>query len=203
MTHSVVLPYSIDRVFHALSDADQMERLQKLTPEAQNFSLLPPDIVSLPHSALSSLTHADTMPKGCPRLCDLPPSPLDQTADSEMRTFQRTQFEFSGTVSMLFGLFHRALSVSGAQIVDEEAKVVLFESAVVAQRIKEVKLRTFREIVLPDNSNGGEEPRKLGTEVKETVWGTSPFGLSLLLKFLAPWVHRHHMELYSKLFEST
>ncbi|KAJ3811989.1 hypothetical protein F5876DRAFT_75288 [Lentinula aff. lateritia] len=203
MTHSVVLPYPIDHVFHALSDADQMERLQKLTPEAQIFSLLPPDIVSLPHSALSSLTHADTLPERCPRLRDLPPSSLAQTADSEMRTFQRTKFEFSGTVSILFGLFNRALSVAGAQIVDEEAKVVLFESGVVAQGIKEVKLRTFREILLPDALNGGEEPRKSGTEVKETVWGTSPFGLSLLLKFLAPWVHRHHMELYSKLFEST
>ncbi|KAJ4486470.1 hypothetical protein C8R41DRAFT_437750 [Lentinula lateritia] len=203
MTHSVVLPYPIDHVFHTLSDADRMERLQKLTPEAQKFSLLPPDIVSLPHSALSSLTHSDTMPEGCPRPRELPPLSLDQTADSEMRTFQRTYFEFSGTVPIPFGLFNRALSVAGAQIVDEEAKVVLFESGVVAQGIKEVKLRTFRAILLPGDSNGSEEPTKSGTEVKETVWGTSPFGLSLLLKFLAPWVHRHHMELYSKLFEST
>ncbi|KAJ3866936.1 hypothetical protein EV359DRAFT_61894 [Lentinula novae-zelandiae] len=138
--------------------------------------------------ALSSLTHADMLPERCPRPRDLPPLSLDQTADSEMRTFQRTHFEFSGTVPILFGLFNRAFSVAGAQIVDEEAKVMLFESGVVAQGINEVKLRTFRAILLPGDSNGSEEPTKSGTEVKETVWGTSPFGLSLLLKFLAPWI---------------
>ncbi|KAJ3987647.1 hypothetical protein F5890DRAFT_735777 [Lentinula detonsa] len=203
MTHSVVLPYPIGRVFNVLSDAEQMERLQKLTPEAQVFSLLQPDSVSLPNDALSSLNHGYNMPEGCPRPCESTGTSPQDTANSDMRIFPRTRFEFSGTVPILFGLINRPLSVSGAQIVDEEAKVVLFESGVAAQGIQEVKLRTFHEVLLPDNPNGGSgEPRKLGTEVKETVWGSCPFALSFLLRFLAPRVHRNHMELYDRLFDS-
>ncbi|KAJ4479049.1 hypothetical protein J3R30DRAFT_3473684 [Lentinula aciculospora] len=203
MTHSVILPYPIDRVFPALSSADQMERLQKLTPEAQEFSLLPSDLVLLPCNALSALNHAYAMPVDCPRPRKLlPPSLPDKAANADTRQFKRTRFEFSGTVPILFGLINLPLSVAGAQIIDEEAKVVLFESCVAAQGIEEVKLRTFREISLEDGSTGGADGLgKPGTEVTETVWGTCPFVLSILLKFLAPRVHKHHMELYDRLFK--
>ncbi|KAJ3719307.1 hypothetical protein C8R42DRAFT_722997 [Lentinula raphanica] len=201
MTHSVILPYPLDRVFSVLSDADQMERLQKLTPEAQEFSLLPSDVVCLPRNILSSLKHGYTVPENCPRPRELPPKSSSEDQDAsmashhhdaeDMQPFSRTHFEFSGTVPILFGLINRPLSVSGAQIVDKDAKVVLFESGVAAQGIREIKLRTFREIVIsPPTADGrdtdDDSPGKLGTEVKETVWGSCPFVLSFLLKYLAP-----------------
>jgi len=106
---------------------------------------------------------------------------------------ERARFEFGGIVPFLFGLVHRPLSVDGVQIVDEDARIVLFESGVAAQGIKELKLRTFEEVEL----EGGVK----WTRVKETVWGTCPVLLSYLLKIIAPGVHKHHMEIYYKLFE--
>ncbi|KIK64782.1 hypothetical protein GYMLUDRAFT_401161 [Collybiopsis luxurians FD-317 M1] len=125
-----------------------MERLQKLTPEAQNFVLLKTDHVQLPHDALSLMRGGeDSLPANCPRPRDLlssasSPGSSSDDANAKMenlepdtppgsdpsptlrtRTFPRAQFEFSGTVPILFGLIHRPLSVSGTQIIDEEAKV--------------------------------------------------------------------------------
>ncbi|KIK64775.1 hypothetical protein GYMLUDRAFT_39742 [Collybiopsis luxurians FD-317 M1] len=226
MSHRILLPYPITNVFRTLSSFTEMERLQKLTPEAQNFVILKTDHVQLPHDALSLIRGGDSLPANCPRPRDLPssasgPGSISDEANSTLenlepdtppgsdpsptlrtRTFPRAQFEFSGTVPILFGLIHKPLSVSGAQIIDEEAKVVLFESGVTASGIKEVKLRIFREVKIPlGYSQEEDEGDKMGTEVCEYVWGTCPFGLSLLLKFLAPKVHREHMELYHHLFE--
>jgi hypothetical protein len=109
------------------------------------------------------------------------------------KVVERVWFEFGGTVPLLFGLIHSLLSVAGVQIVDEDARIVLFESWVAAKGIKEVKLRTFEEVELEDGAQG--------TVVKETVWGTCPTLLSYLLKIIAPGVHKDHMEMYHKLFE--
>lgn len=119
--------------------------------------------------------------------------PETDNDDVSGKVVQRTWFEFGGTVPLLFGLINRPLSVAGAQIVDQNARIVLFESGVAAQGIKEVKLRTFEEVELEDGAKG--------TKVKETVWGTCPLLLSYPLKFIAPGVHKHHMEIYYKLFE--
>lgn len=116
-----------------------------------------------------------------------------EESGSPGKVVQRAWFEFGGTVPVLFGLIQSPLSVAGAQVVDEGARVVLFESQVAAKGIREVKLRTFEEVEL----EGGMK----GTIVKETVWGTCPRLLSYLLKILAPGVHKDHMELYYKLFE--
>ncbi|KAF5392652.1 hypothetical protein D9757_001073 [Collybiopsis confluens] len=216
MNHSILLPHSIESVFHVLSDSTEMERLQRLTPEAQQFAILKQDFVTLPDDTLASLKPGgQSLPASCPRPRELPsnssyskdPDSTEINPTGTLRTFPRTYFEFSGTVPILFGLMHRPLSVSGAQIVDEEAKVVLFESGVAASGIKEVKLRTFRAVEDPNESDSDKDDGEIGrtdrwTEVKEHVWGTCPFGLSLLLKALAPKVHREHMELYHKLFET-
>ncbi|KAJ3837836.1 hypothetical protein F5878DRAFT_661742 [Lentinula raphanica] len=206
MTHSVILPYPLDRVFSVLSDADQMERLQKLTPEAQEFSLLPSDVTT--RAATEIIVRRPRCFHGQSSSSeDQDASMASHHHDAEdMQPFSRTHFEFSGTVPILFGLINRPLSVSGAQIVDKDAKVVLFESGVAAQGIREIKLRTFREIVIsPPTADGrdtdDDSPGKLGMEVKETVWGSCPFVLSFLLKYLAPKVHREHMELYQSLFD--
>jgi hypothetical protein len=128
---------------------------------------------------------------------------MDAVSDTESNreageVIERAKFEFGGTVPLLFGLVNRPLSIAGAQIVDANARIVLFESGVAAQGIKEVKLRTFEEI---DLEVGDGDGTKKGTKVRETVWGTCPKLLSYLLKFIAPGVHKHHMEMYHKLFE--
>jgi hypothetical protein len=71
-----------------------------------------------------------------------------------------------------------APSVAGAQVVDPDARIVLFESGVEASGIKEIKVRTFEEVELAEG--------KKGTRVKETVWGTCPWFLSVILMFIAP-----------------
>jgi len=189
MSHTVILRYPLSTVFPVLSDSSQMERLQRLTPEAQHFTLLPIDHVQLPPGGLTSLVTPKypTNAKGIPRPKEM------QAYNGTEPAVQRTWFEFGGTVPVLFGLVNKGLSVAGAQIVDEDARIVLFESGVAAQGIKEVKLRTFEEVDLEDGQKG--------TKVKETVWGTCPLLLSYLLKIVAPGVHRHHMDIYYKLFE--
>ena len=76
---------------------------------------------------------------------------------------------------------------------DKDAKIVLFESGVAANGIKELKVRTFDEV---KHEDGSEE-----TRVTETVWGTCPAYMSLFLRGIAPGVHKEHMELYHKLFQ--
>jgi hypothetical protein len=192
MSHSVRLAYPISTVFATLSDAQQLERLQRLTPEAQHFSLLPSDVVQLPPGGLAPLFTPDLPPNA-----DNLPKPRTMEAfegeSTQGRVVERIKFRFSGTVPLLFGLINSPLEVEGAQIVDPEARIVLFESGVAASGIKQVKVRTFEEVEL---GNG-----KKGTEVKETVWGTCPWLLSLFMRFIAPGVHKQHMELYHKLFD--
>jgi hypothetical protein len=195
MSHTVTLAFPISVVFPTLADAQQLERLQRLTPEAQHFTLLPSDRVQLPTGGLAPLVTPDfpSSPEGIPR-----PRTMDKYEDSEAesmggRVVERSWFEFGGTVPLLFGLINSPLQVAGAQVVDPDARIVLFESGVASQGIKELKLRVFEEVEL----GGG----KKGTKVKEIVWGTCPWLLSRILRFIAPGVHKHHMELYHKLFD--
>lgn len=160
MSHTVTLRHPLSTVFPVLSDSSQMERLQRLTPEAQHFTLLPVDHVQLPAGGLISLV----TPKYPANAKSLPRPKEMEAYNGTEAAVQRTWFEFGGTVPILFGLMNKGLSVAGAQIVDEDARIVLFESGVAAQGIKEVKLRTFEEIDLEDGQKG--------TKVKETVWGT-------------------------------
>lgn len=189
MSHTVTLPYPLSTVFPVLSERSHMERLQRLTPEAQQFTLLPTDHVQLPLGGLTPLITPKypSYVKGLPRPREM------ETCASTDGAVERTWFEFGGMVPLMFGLIEKGLSVAGAQIVDVDAHIVLFESGVAASGIKEVKLRTFEEVDLEDG--------KKVTKVKETVWGTCPLLLSYLLKIVAPGVHRHHMEIYYKLFE--
>lgn len=204
MSHTVTLEYPLSIVYPALSDSNQIERLQRLTPEAQHFTLLPSDHVRLPLGGLASFLGPTPSPTHPPNANNLPrPRTMDAVSDIESgheigEVIERAKFEFGGTVPLLFGLVNRPLSIAGAQIVDANARIVLFESGVAAQGIREVKLRTFEEI---DLKIGDGDGTKKGTEVRETVWGTCPRLLSYLLKFIAPGVHKHHMEMYHKLFE--
>ncbi|KAF7983879.1 hypothetical protein HWV62_18224 [Athelia sp. TMB] len=191
MSHTVTLEHPLDVVFPVLSDPNQMERLQQLLPEAQHFTFLPPDHVEMPTGGLAGFVEPTypTSAKGLPRPREMKAC---EVTDGNALT-QRVNFEFNGETALLCGLIHRPLSVAGAQIVDADARIVLYESGVAAQGIKELKLRTFEEVDLADGLKG--------TRVRETVWGTCPVVLSYLLKIIAPGVLKHHMEMYYKLFE--
>lgn len=199
MTHTVTLNHPLSTVFPVLSEPKGIERLQRLTPEAQHFSFRPSDNVRLPKGGLAPLITFDhpRNPKALPRPREMeavaPQIEDADKSDGEGKIVERAWFEFGGTVPILFKLINSPLSVAGAQIVDIDAKIVVFESGVAAHGIKEVKVRTFKEVDLP---GGGK-----GTVVKETVWGTCPRLLSYLLKIIAPRVHKHHMDIYYKLFE--
>lgn len=56
------------------------------------------------------------------------------------KVVERVWVKFGGTVRFLFGLIQSPLSIEGVQIVDEDARIVLFESCVAAKEVKEVKL---------------------------------------------------------------
>jgi hypothetical protein len=81
----------------------------------------------------------------------------------EGRLVERTRFEIRRTVPLVFGLINNHIEVTGAQVVDQNAHTVLFESFVEASGVKVVKVRTFEEVELSEG--------KKGTRVKETVWG--------------------------------
>jgi hypothetical protein len=197
MSHTVTLRHPISVVFPVLSDSKQLERLQRLTPEAQTFTFLNIDHVRLPAGGLAPLVRV--APERTPPITEsLHRLPTIDAVEVEAegheshspvagKVVERVWFEFGGTVLLLFGLIHSPLSVTGVQIVDEDARIVLFESRVVAKGIKEVKLRTFEAVGLEDGTQG--------TVVKETVWGTCPTLLSYLLKIIAPGVHKDHMEM--------
>jgi len=196
MSHKVTVKHPLSVVYPVLSDPKQLERLQRLTPEAQTFTLLPSDHVRLPNGLALLVTpnhppSADGLPR--PRAMDAVEVEEIDTGSAIGKVVERVWFEFGGTASLIFGLIHSPLSVAGAQVVDEDARVVLFESCVAAKGIKEVKVRTFEEVELEDGVKG--------TVVMETVWGTCPRLLSYLLKIIAPSVHKDHMEMYYKLFE--
>jgi hypothetical protein len=195
MSHTVTLAHPISIVFITLSDAQQLERLQSLTPEAQQFLLKPSDSVQLPPGGLAPLftPHLPPNANNLPRPRTMDKFEAFEVESTGGRVVERTLFQFGGTVPLLFGLINSPLQVEGAQIVDPDARIVLFESGVAASGIKEVKVRTFEEVELGDG--------KKGTKVKETVWGTCPWLLSRFLRFLAPRVHKKHMELYHKLFD--
>ncbi|KAF9524281.1 hypothetical protein CPB83DRAFT_861535 [Crepidotus variabilis] len=195
MSHSVTLPHPIAVVFPILSEPQHMESLQRLTPEAQQFSLLPTDQIRLPKGGLAPLfspTHPKTA-AGLPRPRTIDALLTEEPGAEAGEIVERVKFEFSGTVPLLFGLVKRPLAVAGAQVVEKNSRTVLFESGVEASGIRELKVRTFEEVIL----DGGKE----GTKVKETVWGTCPFYLAPVLRIIAPGVHSEHMELYDKLFE--
>jgi len=200
MSHTITLAHPISVVFPTLSDPQRLERLQRLSAEAQHFLLLPSDSVRLPPGGLAPLIPAANHPQNANNLPR--PKTMDKCEGSEGdgndsqaagRLVQRTWFEFGGTVPLVFGLINRPLKVAGAQVVDQDARIVLFESGVEASGIKEIKVRTFEEVELAEG--------KKGTRVKETVWGTCPWFLSKILMFIAPKSLRDHMELYHTLFE--
>lgn len=197
MSHTVTIKRPISVVFPALSETQEIERLQRLTPEAQKFTLQPSDHVRLPPDGLAPLVTPNHPPNAkslpSPRTMDAVEAQKVEVVSTGGKLVERAWFEFGGTVPLLFGLIHSPLSVAGAQVVDKDARIVLFESGVEASGIKEVKIRTFEEIELEDGTKG--------TKVKETVWGTCPRLLSYLLKIIAPGVHKHHMEIYYKLFD--
>jgi len=192
MSHSVDLASPLSVVWPALSDSWKLATLQGLTPEAQKFTLLSPDNILLPAGGLQKFftPNHPIAPAGLHRPNQSPTYQATSTAEAGLQSVPRANFVFSGTTPLLFGLINSPLEVAGSQIVDEEGKVVLFESTVAAQAIRELKVRTFEEI---DDGNG--------TRVTETVWGECPWYMTWFLQMIAPGVHREHMELYWKLFE--
>lgn len=161
-----------------------MAALQGLTPEARKFTLLDPDTVLLPIQDLRNhiipkhpITAVDL-----PRPCSLPACEETTNPYSGCEVVLRANFIFSGTTPLLFGIINSPLEVTGSQVLDEEDRIVLFESAVTKQGIRELKVRTFEEV----------EGVK-ATRVTETVWGDCPWYMEWILQMIAPGVHREHM----------
>ncbi|KAF9526844.1 hypothetical protein CPB83DRAFT_857069 [Crepidotus variabilis] len=193
MAHTILLPHPISKVFPALSESQHMERLQKLTPEAQTFTLLPFDHVQLPATGLASFSLPDhpKSAEGLPRPLTMEAIPANANVKNG-HVVERVKFEFSGVATQLFGLVKSPISVSGAQIVDTRSRTVLYES-VEGAGLKILKARTCEEVVMEDG--------KEGTKVKETVWGTCPVYLVWLVKMIAPGLHQKAMDSYHNLFE--
>ncbi|KAF9526845.1 hypothetical protein CPB83DRAFT_837000 [Crepidotus variabilis] len=197
-SHTITLPYPVSTVFPKLSEAQHMERLHLLPPVAQNFRLFASDKVQLPKSGLQALFSPNhpASAEGLPRPRTMKATE-DVNTDPELgETVERANIEWSGSLSNLFGLVRTPLFVKGSQIVEKHARTVLYESIVEASGVKELKVRTFEEVMLDDGSGNLKE----GTKVKETVWVTSPFYLGLIVKLVSPGVHRGVMELYGQLF---
>jgi hypothetical protein len=161
-----------------------MAALQGLTPEAQKFTLLGPDTVLLPIQNLRNHITPEHPITAVylPRPCSLPACEATSHPDSGCEFVSRANFIFSGTTPLLLGLINSPLEVAGSQVLDVEHKIVLFESAVTKQGIRELKLRTFEEV------DGGKVAR-----VTETVWGECPWYMAWVLRMVAPGVHREHM----------
>lgn len=192
MSHTVDLAHPISTVWPALSESTRLAILQGLTPEAQKFTLLVPDTVLIPVKELQD-TLAQSHPTtaaNLPRPCSLPALTPTDNPDDGYRFVPRANFSFSGTTSLAFGLINSPLKVAGSQVVVEDGRIVLFESAVAGQGIRELKARTFEEV------DSGQ-----ATRVTETVWGECPWYMAWFLRMVAPSVHREHMERYWKLFE--
>ena len=109
MSHTVTLTHPISIVFATLSDAQQLERL---TPQAQRFSLLPSDFVQLPGGLSPFFTpgvpsNVNNIPR--PRTMDkFEVSEVESTGETVL---ERAWFRFGGPIPLLFGLINSPYEV--------------------------------------------------------------------------------------------
>jgi len=93
--------------------------------------------------------------------------------------------------TLAFGLTHKKVAIVGAQTWDEDAKVALYES-VTDQGIVVWKLRAFKEI---------EEDGRKKTRVVETIKGSCPVWLKLIVQKETAKSNKVHMQKYRTLFD--
>lgn len=187
MEHTVILRQPLSVVYPILSDSKQIERVQLLNPNTNRFTLLPSDHVTLPPGGLGPLVPHNSTPEtnSLPWLREM--DAVSYTGSGETivngKIVERVKFKVEGTVSLLYGLVNSPLSMTCAQIVDDDARMVVFEGKVPATGSEELKLRTF------------------GTKVRETVWVNGPILVLYLVRVIGPGMQKRILGAYHKLFE--
>ncbi|KIM83544.1 hypothetical protein PILCRDRAFT_428095 [Piloderma croceum F 1598] len=197
MEHTVILRQPLSVVYPVLSDLKQIERVQLLNPNTNRFTLLPSDHVTLPPGGLAPLVSHNYTPEmnSLPWLREMDAVSYAESGET-IRTgkiVERVKFKVEGTVSLLYGLVNSPLSMTCAQIVDDDARMVVFEGKVPATGSEELKLRTFEEVDLEDGTKG--------TQVRETVWVNGPIAVLYLVRVIGPGIQKRILEAYHKLFE--
>jgi hypothetical protein len=200
MEHTVILRQPLSVVYPILSDSKQIERVQLLNPNTNRFTLLPSDHVTLPPGGLGPLVPHNSTPEtnSLPWLREM--DAVSYTGSGETivngKIVERVKFKVEGTVSLLYGLVNSPLSMTCAQIVDDDARMVVFEGKVPATGSEELKLRTFEEVDLEDGTKGTK-----GTKVRETVWMNGPILVLYLVRVIGPGMQKRILGAYHKLFE--
>jgi hypothetical protein len=175
MEHTVILRQPLSVVYPILSDSKQIERVQLLNPNTNRFTLLPSDHVTLPPGGLGPLVPHNSTPEtnSLPWLREMDAASYTGSGETIVngKIVERVKFKVEGTVSLLYGLVNSPLSMACAQIVDDDARMVVFEGKVPATGSEELKLRTFEEVDLED-----------GTKGRETVWVNGPILVLYLVR---------------------
>jgi len=172
--YSVVLDRPVSEVYPILAHGDKMERVIRLSALCTDFELFDSDVVVSPDSAPLAESRVRTEPASSEGEGGLP----------------RQYFRLQETIPLVFGLTHKKVEIVGAQTWDENAKVALYES-VTDQGIMVWKLRSFKEI---------EEDGKKNTSVIETIKGSCPTWMKLIVQRETAKGHSAHMEKYDTLF---
>jgi len=170
--YSVVLDRPVSEVYPILAHGDIMERVIRLSALCTDFELFDSDVVALPDSAPLTESRVRTEP-----------------ASGEGGGLPRQYFKLQETIPLIFGLTHKTVEIVGTQTRDDNAKVALYES-VTDQGIMVWKLRAFKEI---------EEDGKK-TTVIETIKGSCPTWMKLIVQRETAKGHIAHMEKYHTLF---
>jgi len=169
--YSVVLDHPMSSVFPVLAHGDKAERMVRLSELCTDFQLFDTDFVIPPNSA--PLTES--------RVRTEPPSSGGHP---------RQYFRLQETVPLFFGLTKTKVEIVGTQTWDETTKVSLYET-VTDQGIMVWKSRLFKEI---------EDDGKKKTSIIETINGSCPGWMKLIVQSEVTKAHRAHMNKYQTLF---
>jgi len=179
--YSIVLDHPISEVYPILAHGAKMEHVVRLSSLCVNFELLYADVVVPPDSAPLAISRVRTEPAF-----------ISSTGEGEgEKGLPRQYFRLNETIPLAFGLTHKKVAIVGAQTWDEDAKVALYES-VTDQGIVVWKLRAFKEI---------EEDGRKKTRVVETIKGSCPVWLKLIVQKETAKSNKVHMQKYRTLFD--